>query len=646
MAENDVHITGSDPDWAIEKALDNILTTLKGTQKVSKSQEKKLKEAASGGKVFDKKAFSDFHNGLKKTTAGAFAQGRANKSLHDTTKDLNKEFKESSKSIKGLAIGVGGVAAILGTLYQQFMDTLGTFRELQDVGLSVNLEYMQVTKNLALMGMSLDQFQAVSQRFATSIGKMGLDNFTNLITSVGEGFHTFGLTMSEGSEWAAEYIDQQRLLANNNIYTQQGLNKAVRSNIDRLTAYSKILNVSRSELQSARTEAAQDGMVQARFLAEGAEMASSARDAYMDFNSRFAALDAPEMGQIFRDMMGFRDVSMSDEFQRVMESSASEVGLAIAGITESIAYNEGELENSAENMNKVGRASVAFMQSRGYQLLQANPNDPTLLAISKFARNWKAAFEGGTLDPNSDVNKMNKVAAELNTNLDRLKGTALVLGNVIVEKVIKLLGGGSIDGTMTGGMQAVADAAGAAADWLMKLAEGKVEWGKVFANIGSWIWDGIGGMFTSLWEAGVATIREGIDNVVRAIQNWNPLSKASYATAEYVQDSAYGSFAQKAARFAQGNMSDTERQQQMVQAQRTHRENNIRTAMKDRADAQADLALYNTGGVTASARAGGDAMWNATIQPLLDQIAESNRILKENKKALDKLNDTAESGNG
>lgn len=623
---DDIHITGSDVEWALEKTQSQILAALSKTQKISEKQEKHFKDATSGGKIFDKKAFKEFTSGLKTSTDQAVKHAKGQKTLIGTTQDLNKEFKESSKTFKTAMVGMGLVGGILGQLYGQFTNTIKVFSELNDVGISNSMSYKGLSKSLAQIGMSLDEFQAISQRYTTVIGKMGFARFSDLVTGIGEGFHKFGLTMSEGAEWAGEFIEQQRIMGNYSIYSQRGLNEAIRSNIDRLTAYSKTLNVSRSELQSAQTEAAGDAMAQAKLMGMGADEADAARKAWMETVAAFRSFDVPEMGQFITDMFGYSDPSRSPAYLRLVETGGSNAANIMADIARGLEEGVAPTEKVFADL---GTAMETFVKGPGYDILQSQNGNSEIESMVRFARNWRHAIENATPGgEDTAAQEMVRLTAELNTNLGRLSGSFLYLANSVLERFIGLLDpDGTTEGTVGKGVKSLASAAGSAADWLMTLAEGKWDWKKALGTVGDALWSGIKTGFEASMHFIATLITGAIEDLIYAIENFSIFGG---------EDSG-------------PPLLGAERRQYLQKGADTAKyQNKMRDAVASRNNAVSQLASYNTNGVSGSndAYMPGGSGYEAVIAPLLRTIQEQNAIAIQSKRELEKLNALTDEGNG
>ena len=544
--ESSVYITGSEPDWAIEKALDGILAELRKTQKVTKEQEKILKRSTSGGKMFDKQAWKELTSSLKKATKQGFEQGRANTNLIQSTKQLSKEFKESSKIFKGAMVGAGLVGGLFGALYENFKATIGMFEKLTDVGLSVNMHYRDMARSLAETGMSLKRFEDLALKYSTVMGKMGPTQFLETVSEIGDGFNKFGLTMAQGAEWAAEYLERQRMLGNYSIYSQQGLNEAVRSNVERLTAYSKILNVSRSELQAAQMSAAQDDLVQMRLMTRSREEATAMGDALADTVAILQAFQAPELGQDFTRMFGFDEIMMSQDFQEYFGTTAAEFTNALAALHDKT--SAGIQEGLQADIENLGRLASEYIDENGYILSMAEGD---LTAQQRAMKNLARGYEqwidmseeqrDAALNRSRQVNSIVEQTTRLDQNVESLRLSFLYLTNEVLEKLIGIFGAGGTEEAAEAGIAGLANAAGRAAQFLRDLADDKIEWGGIFATIGSAIWDGIKDGFTWVMTSIGMMITNAVDRVAEAIRNWSPFGNdQSMEYTEAMQSSASG----------------------------------------------------------------------------------------------------------
>jgi hypothetical protein len=353
---------------------------------------------------------------------------------------------------------------------------------------------------------------------------MGLDKFTDMITGIGDGFNKFGLTMAEGADWAAEYLQQQRLLANYSIYTQRGLNEAIRSNIDRLTAFSKILNVSRSEIQAAQTEAASDLRVRARFLVEGEAMHKDAEKNFMRMIGNFAGLKMEGLANVLTEFMGFAggEWQKSDMFGELHGTAASGVVQVLGELTDAISYGPLSDKDADMYMRRLGDELLDPAALATWKEIQENTGlNPAQEAIFNAALAYAEAREKGDIGGDGSVSPAVQAAAALNQNLNRLKNSVPMMLASAVEKLAKFLGlEEGVEGGMTAGMNLIAEKAGMIADWLLRVVEGKIDWKAQFKEWAVILWDAA----ESVFDGVEAAIMEGAQLVADAIDRINPFN--------------------------------------------------------------------------------------------------------------------------
>jgi hypothetical protein len=404
------------------------------------------------------------------------------------------------------------------------METVATLAELTDVGVAYNMSHMQLSRTLANVGMSLEEFQALTQRYAVVMSSLGIPRFNALIDevqSLQKNFNTFGLTAAEGAEWAAEYLNMQRSLGNFSVYNQRNLNEAIRSNVERLTAYSKILNVSRSELQDAQTKASQNAMVQARFFAMSGELAGKAEDAYLDVIAQLTARNEGDgaIATLFEEMFAYDNIAQSPAYQRARATGAQGFVNVLEDMHEAVSSG---VKPGLDMYARLG-TEITSNKDMLYQIAKSDEGlAADLTNYLAYGRRFEESLSKGTFAATGSVNPLVSVTAKLNENLKKLTETFLHLGAVITDKIIKLIGGPGVDGTMSGGMEAIANAAGRAAAFLMDIADGKVKWKELFAKVGTLIWDGVKGGFMGVigWLGDL--IRGAIDDLIDTINNWSP----------------------------------------------------------------------------------------------------------------------------
>jgi hypothetical protein len=126
---------------------------------------------------------------------------------------------------------------------------------------------MEMSRGLAEVGMTVAEFGEMTGKYSRVIGMQGFQAVSRLSSAVNEaegGFAKWGMTQKEGIEIAAELLDQQRRAGIFRNINEQREGKRIEDVMNRLTAYSKVLNVSREEMLENRKALMNDAEVRFR----------------------------------------------------------------------------------------------------------------------------------------------------------------------------------------------------------------------------------------------------------------------------------------------------------------------------------------------------------------------------------------------
>lgn len=346
--------------WASEKTLIDLLDTIKDLAGTSEEQKKilqrqvteikktgKATSGGAGGKK-DVKLSKELTSGLKKAGSEALDTAAGfDKLSGGPLKDFGKSLKKSSTSMK-IGLGVmGGMFGLIGKGIAIYKDNLSVVTGLSDKGLILEEGYLGINRSLAMTGMSLEQFSEFTNKYTRLVGQNGmkaLNNFTKEAGAAAGGFHTFGLTTADATEYAAEYLDQQRMAGVFQTALDRKESAALVQNIEDMTRYSKVLNVSRGDLEAASRTMMTNADLQAElFSIEDPDVRKKAQEAL-----RMSALQLASMGEEGQKVSEYlTDIAASPN----PYGSASYIQLVENGQT--------ELANSLVNMSNANKSGVS-----------------------------------------------------------------------------------------------------------------------------------------------------------------------------------------------------------------------------------------------------------------------------------------------
>lgn len=276
---SEVHITGSDlPEWATETTAQQIMESISELVSLTKKQQNDIvNQLKKNGKITEKSAKAIGSGKGLAGTLGKDLKSAAHSAL-DTAggfdklnkgplKSFGAALKKSSLGMKAGLVGIGLLGQAIGKSISVIRESTAAMRDMADSGITIAGGMIEIQDSLADTGMTLAELGSITEKYSQVLGVNGLRAITKLTKSVNaadNGFMKYGLTTAEATEFTAEYLEQQRLAG---VFTQRSLkieSAAVQENIERLTAYSKILNVSRKHMMEQTTAMLGREDVQAR----------------------------------------------------------------------------------------------------------------------------------------------------------------------------------------------------------------------------------------------------------------------------------------------------------------------------------------------------------------------------------------------
>jgi len=332
----DVYITGADfggdlPQWATETTAVSMAAALAELVEITDKQQQKLvdqlkkngeatKEVAET--IGKKGVAGSLKEDLAKVSDEALDTAAGFDKVNKHMPGFGKYLKEMPKSLKlGLA-GFGGLVAGMTYAIDIIRNTAGVMKDMNDSGIIVEGGIRELQHSLAQTGMTLDQLSSITEKYSRVVGTNGWKAITSLTASVNEadgGFRKYGITTAEATEFTAEYLDQQRMAGVFGAASQRGQSKALQENVERLTAYSKTLNVSRKAMMDSVTALKGREDVQAAFALMSVEERKAASAAFDATIQGFASLGpaGEKFGSMLTDMIANPTAEASESFKAI-----------------------------------------------------------------------------------------------------------------------------------------------------------------------------------------------------------------------------------------------------------------------------------------------------------------------------------------
>lgn len=579
MAEvgSEVEITGSIyGPWASEKTLSDLLKVIEdlaGTSKEQKSiLQRQAKEIKNSGKASTTgavgggaKGAKEVQSATKMMTTGLKESGQSALESAAGFDDLNsgplkafgKSIKKSSGALKGMMVGVGLVGAAIGKYIKSVNQSVTVLRGLNEQGVMFEGSFVEVSRSLAVTGISLEQFGEMAEKYSRVMGQNGLQGLLDLTTATeaaAGGFYKYGLTTAEATEYAAEYLDQQRMAGVFGKASEAAQAKALQGNIERLTAYSKVLNVSRKDLQDASREMLSNQDLQAELFQMDPKARAAAQAAFTETAQSFAAMGPAglEMGKIFTDIAASPVAEASDGFQQLANAGLGDLAARMVKLAEANKAGEGasvEQLLAMANLTQAEKDQLAALRLAGGEIkntavMVSSFGQASAEAEVSLAEHRKAAADAGQSMEEYMKTVDDNVAAQahIQDELSKFEATAEY---GMVKAFSTLLGG-----TGTDAVNAAATALGKLNDKALTFIDGPMTdgilefkdkameiWGvlkEIFADLGAVITPIIG-WFGSLGEVVNDLIQGFMIGYDKFIAMLNKIPGISINEAEFVE---------------------------------------------------------------------------------------------------------------
>jgi hypothetical protein len=395
--------------------------------------------------------------GLKESGQAALDSAAGFDKLGGPLKSFGKSLKNSSTAFKGTLAGIGLLGAAIGKYIKSVNQSVTVLRGLADSGVQFQGSFVEVSGALATTGLTLEHFGEMADKYARVMGQNGLQGLLKLTTATEDaagGFSRFGLTTAEATEYAAEYLDQQRMAGVFGKASEAQQAQALQKNIERLTAYSKVLNVSRKDLQDASREMLSNADLQAELFSMAPEQRAAAQAAFAETAQSFAAMGPAglEMGKIFTDIAASPVAEASDGFQQLANAGLGDLAQRMVKLSEANKAGEGA---SIEQLLAMANLTDAEKEQLSALRLAGDEIKNTAVMVSSFgqasaeaevslAKHREAAAEAGLSmeDYMKTVDENAAAQAHLQDELSKFEATAEY---GMVKAFSTLLGGKGTD---------------------------------------------------------------------------------------------------------------------------------------------------------------------------------------------------------
>jgi len=502
----DVIIAGFNgvPEWASEKTLADMLTNVEKMADISTEQKKLLEQsltemqktgkvtaqnakavsgAAGGGGGTGKavKETNAFKDALSKTTKESLETAAGFDKLPGPLANFSKALKDSSKGFKAALLGVGMIGNVIGKYISTVQESVSVLRNLTESGVQFGGSYLEVSRALADTGLTLEAFSGIAEKYGRVMSQNGLKGLIDL-TKAAEGatggFFKLGLTTAEATEYAAEYLDQQRIGGVFGKAASAGQAQALKENMEMFTSYSKVLNVSRKDMQEAGREMLGNADLQAELNSMDVESRTKAVAAFQKTSAAFASLGEPglALGKIFTDIAASPVAEASEGFQQLANAGLGDLAGRMAEVSaqnkSGIALTQEQLINMVHltdaEKEQLSALRLAGGQTKETAVLVANLGQAAEEArISQAEMAEKAAAAGLNMeDYAKSVDKSAEAATHLQDEMQKFQATAEY---GMVKSFAVLLGGHGADAVNT-----MATALGKVTDELSTFIDGSM----------------------------------------------------------------------------------------------------------------------------------------------------------------------------
>lgn len=402
---------------------------------------------------------------------------------------LGKITKKLGKA--GSLLGLAG--NLLGRGISLYRDQVNVLRTLNEVGIVMEGTYVDVSRQLVELGMTTEQFEKVMTRTSGSMVTFGTRTLANVTRQTEElvgGFQRFGLTQAEATEYTAELLEQQRLAGVFTARSDAQRAKAFNQSISELTAFSRILGVSREQLLKQNTELLGQADISRRLFTMEEEERANASSSLTRMNAVLNAIPGAgqEMAKLFADMSANIIPESSEAFQRLVAASP-ELAHSMAELSKKVMsgaeITDDELLHIVESFgsNLEGRGGLLDILGMAGGELAGTAN-----LLGQFGLNLEnviGRFRRGELDLSGAVDGNVQTVTGLQTSLDRLRQAFDYVVVHFFDNIFTLFGGTDSLDKVSSGLTRITEALMSFAENMEKPDWWQAQFKRVFDIMGS-----------------------------------------------------------------------------------------------------------------------------------------------------------------
>lgn len=377
-----------------------------------------------------------------------------------------------------VASAFGLLMAAFGRLVAVVQDAANFFRESNNIGIRGLRTAQELYNQLAELGMTSQSLISIVKNYSTAMGTFGVQALNRMVRSANEatgGLHQFALTNEEAAQYAAETLEQERLMGRFRLVDQAAQNRALRENITRLSAYSTMLNISRDEIMKSTTDILRQDQIRALTIGRQGFQGAEALTTVIQL---FSALgkEGDVFKNLFADMTGALDPMMVDGLYDFLPF-AGDAAMELADFSRQVRSGNVGAEAAEDTFFRFGAALRANADVIQQQAFMGNEQARRTAAfLAAYEESVERVLKvGETIDsvPEAELRRRIRERAEadaaaarsasmLQNSLNQLRPgfnrVLLAFTNVLIGK-----GDGSIEGMF----EIMAKRAEEFADWLL-----------------------------------------------------------------------------------------------------------------------------------------------------------------------------------
>lgn len=386
MADQDVNIVGVNgqqvPDWATEQTLEAMLNKVEELVRISKSQRDVLKQGikSGGGGSGSGRQSKEEKEKNKRTKEASNLLGELSSDLAETAGNFRAlpkpmqqylaNLKKTNKAGFAMAAGVLAIANQATKAVVSIGEQVSALRDLSDSGVRLEGSFMEMSRGLAEVGMTVAEFGEIAGKYSRVMSMQGFKSLSELSSKVNEtagGFAKWGMTQKEGIEVAAELLDQQRRAGLFRTIDQQRESKRIEEVMNRLTAYSKVLNVSREAMLEGQKAMLSEADVRFRLSQMTAEERANFEKGIGGTAAALTAAgdDYVWIATLMREAAVNQINEQSDAWRDLAGAGFTDLANKLAGMADVAAATGKELtmEEVTETMRAYGQNNKDFLES-------------------------------------------------------------------------------------------------------------------------------------------------------------------------------------------------------------------------------------------------------------------------------------------